>query len=285
MPDDQSQYRPATPLMEAILLEDEQESLRWVKELLESGENPNTKDLILCRTPLEAAWVEGRTDLIKLFLAHGCRVEFDAGMLDEVYIANAPIEASTLIFEAGLSFQVFLGTNQLNETMCITGSNPLTYFLEEELWGHIEQFKKYDLMCLLNAFEMLGLTPLAEMARDGNFEQAQWLLKQGADVNAFCEGLIGCTAIENAVESRDIPMIILLIDAGANPNIPTWMWNTCVDRVINFGPKKKRRHIPEKESDLVEIKRRILDASKKFPPPTYPDGSKPKVWPPEPKAK
>ncbi|MEX0876169.1 MAG: ankyrin repeat domain-containing protein [Phycisphaerales bacterium] len=201
-------------------------------------------------------------------------------------IANAPIETSLLIFEAGFSFKSFLGTNQLGETVCSGGTNPLSYLLEHERWDHIEAFRPYGLMCLLDAYEFLGLSPLAEMARDGHLKQARWLISQGADVNAHCQGMIGDTALDSAVHEKHLDMVKLLLSAGANPNIPTWMWITATDRVSKYGPmRKKPRHDPDKYADLIEIKRLVLDAARRFPPPTYPNGTIPEVWPPEPKKK
>lgn len=48
-------YRPSTPLMEAVLLEDESEAYRWAKELLEAGEDPNQLDLVYQQHPISEA--------------------------------------------------------------------------------------------------------------------------------------------------------------------------------------------------------------------------------------
>ena len=71
MPVNESAFHPKTPLMEAILLEDEQESVRWVKELLDAGEDPNQLDYTGYKPPLYEAWSSGKTEIVRLLLKHG----------------------------------------------------------------------------------------------------------------------------------------------------------------------------------------------------------------------
>jgi len=283
----ENDIRASTPLMEAVLLDNEQESLQWTKELLEAGEDPNQLDPAIQRTPLFAAWWNDRTDLIKLLLNFGGTGNVDVGSFDEVMIGSASIQNSILLCEAGFRFDSGLTKNQLGEIMCESYTNPLEYFLEYELWDHIKAFGPYGLLNLIHAYDgMLGMQPLACMARDGLVKQAKWLIDHGADVNAHCEGMIGSTALDCAVGEKRLDMIKLLLNEGANPNIPTWMWISATDRVSRYGPAKvKGHHDATKDSDLVEIKGLVLDACKKFPPPFRPDGSKASPWPPEYKAK
>lgn len=285
--EDPQSYQPSTPLMEAVLLDDQAEAYRWTKELLEAGEDPNQIDSIYLRTPLFAAWCENRPQLVHLLLDFGASAQVELSSFDEVMIGNASIQTSLPICKAGFRFDSLLTTNQLGETMCESYSNPIEYFLEQGLWDHIEAFKPFGIMNLIHAFDgMLGKQPLANMAREGLEKQVKWLLEHGADVNAHCNGMIGSTALEEAVDSRNLNIIKLLLNAGANPNIPTWMWQTCTDRVSRFGSaKRKPHHNSSKDSDLVEIRKLILDASKMYPPPTYPDGTTPDVWPPVHKSK
>tara|TARA_R110002072_G_scaffold42064_21_gene118866 strand:+ start:129749 stop:130558 length:810 start_codon:yes stop_codon:yes gene_type:complete len=261
----ESAFHPKTPLMEAILLEDELESVRWVRELLAAGEDPNQLDYTGYRPPLYEAWGLGKTAVVRLLLDNGAQIITDKGLLDEVSVGFAPIEATLLLLEAGHSFKECVILKG-DEPMCESDSNHLTYLLEQERWDHIQAFEKYDLFCLINAFGFLGLTPLAEMARDNRIEQARWLLDKRANVNAHCRNCVGYTALEEAVDGKHLEMIKLLIDAGANPNIRTWMRMNCVDRVQPIDPsRRKQRHNPEKRADLKEIKDLVLAASKNFP--------------------
>lgn len=251
--------------MEAILLEDEQESLRWVKELLNAGEDPNGLDYDCYYPPLYEAWGSGRTEIVRILLEHGAIISAKHNPLEDWTVGSVPIEATLLILDAGHSFKECV-TIRNNEPMCSSGSNPLTYLLDHDLWEHVRIFEQYDLMCSLNAFNDLGLTPLAEMARDNKIIQARWLLDKNANVNAHCECLVGYTALEEAVHEKHLDMIKLLLDAGANPNIRTWMNVCCTERVQTIGPQKKKQRLdPSKRADLKEIKDLIIHASKKFP--------------------
>ena len=287
MPDDQSQYRPSTSLMEAILLEDEQESLRWVKELLETGEDPNGFDSIAESLPLLEAWQSGRVEIMRLLIEAGASGEAVAKLPFELVwdFSRCDIDATLLLIKNGFTLNHLYTLNQLGERVC-NGTNLLALLLENNRVEHIDALTPYGIMEFIHAFDDLGDAPLGSMARCGHIEQAKWLIQNGADVNIHSEGLIGETALDQAIESTNIEMTRFLLAAGANPNIPTGMWITATDRAVNFMPdfefrRKESRVIP----NAVKIREMILDASKRSPPPIYPDGSKPKVWPPEPKAK
>ncbi|WNG41503.1 hypothetical protein F0U61_53350 [Archangium violaceum] len=66
-----------------------------------------------------------------------------------------------------------------------------------------------------------GDTPLRACAELGNVEMASLLLGAGATqtVNDW-GGLTGCTALGIAISRLDIPMMRLLLDAGADPEAP-----------------------------------------------------------------
>ncbi len=66
-----------------------------------------------------------------------------------------------------------------------------------------------------------GDTPLRACAELGNVEMASLLLGAGATqtINDW-GGLTGCTALGIAISRLDIPMMRLLLDAGADPEAP-----------------------------------------------------------------
>jgi len=249
-----------TPLCEAILMDDPQESYEMVKALLEAGEDPNQPDeWIEFTRPVYVAWGEeiedAKNGFVKLLIDYGAQAHPKDQQLDVICICHAPIESTLLIFRLGHSFNEYI-TKWGSESLC--EDNPLTYLLNQDRLDLVEALKPFDLMCLLNAFNSLGLTPLAEMARDGKIDKAQWLLDQRADVNAQCERWVGDTALDEAVSVQNADMVRVLIDAGANPNIPTCMSVTAAMR----AEIELKEHKTPKTKEIAKL---VAEASKRFP--------------------
>lgn len=279
--------------MEAIQLDDDKESVRWVQELLDAGEDPNAYDKTTQMFPMDAAWSEAvweehRTDhVVRLLLEAGANLQVLAEKSPYVngLILNGQIDLTLLMFRHGLKLSEFYYTTEIGERHCGT-DNLLTRLLKQGEYEKIEQLEPFGILEFIHIFDDLGDAPLGYFAREGDRIAAGWLLKHGANINLHSESIIGDTALDRAIHEHNIQMIEFLLNRGANPNIPTWMWITATDRVSEYGTAKtKGHHDSSKDADLIEIKRIVLEASKKFPPPTYPDGSKPKVWPPHPKPK
>lgn len=78
----------------------------------------------------------------------------------------------------------------------------------------------------LDAFDDLGRTPLHCAVESGHYRAAEWLIQQGASVNAHDEATIGETPLSLAVQSDYPEMVELLLAHGADPDITGWMGNT-----------------------------------------------------------
>jgi ankyrin repeat protein len=75
----------------------------------------------------------------------------------------------------------------------------------------------------LNVFDDLSYAPLHYAVRDEHYKAAEWLLDQGADVNAHGQELLGETPLSLASQG-DYPEIAeLLLKRGADPDVPGWM--------------------------------------------------------------
>lgn len=68
----------------------------------------------------------------------------------------------------------------------------------------------------INSFAADGFTPLALAAFFGQREVAQWLLANGADVNAVAKNPTGYTPLTGAVARGDVEIVRLLLSNGAN---------------------------------------------------------------------
>lgn len=93
----------------------------------------------------------------------------------------------------------------------------------------------------VNAFDELGKTPLHCAAEREHLDVVNFLLKNGADVNAHHEPSGGNTPLGDVAGGCSLEMARLLVDAGADPTIPGWMQLTALDRaqmrVRDDGPR------------------------------------------------
>ena len=176
--------------------------------------------------------------------------------LDYILICHAPLESTLRIFQLGHSIREFIAKSE-HEPLC--DENPLSYLLKKEAFDVIDALMPFDILCMINAFDSLGLAPIAEMARDGMIEQAQWLLDHRADVNASSYIRVGSTALDEAVDSHNLEMVRFLLNAGANPNIPTNMSVTAA----MCAEIEYRDHKNPKTKEIAQL---VAEASKQFPP-------------------
>lgn len=84
----------------------------------------------------------------------------------------------------------------------------------------------------LNVFDYLSFTPLHYAIKGEHYKAAEWLLDQGADVNANEQDKIGETPLSVASQG-DYPEIAeLLLKRGADPDVPGWMALTARSRAL-----------------------------------------------------
>jgi len=282
-----NQHHPESALIEATRIEDSREAYLSTKKLLEAGEDPNQLDPTTGSSPLLEAWISGRIDIMRALIEAGADGQILSSLpfdLTWEFLRVTP-EATLLLIESGFTLDSLYKRNQLDETVC-NGENLIAFLLDAGRYDFIEALKPHGILNFIHAYDCLGNSPLGDMARDGHLEQAKWLLQRGVDVNAHCEYTNGSTALDKAVESANVDMTRLLLDAGANPNIPTWMWITATNRAVDFAADFEfRTKLSQSISNAQQIREMVLKASKKFPKPIYPNGTTPDTWPPLPKKK
>ncbi|MFK7885149.1 MAG: ankyrin repeat domain-containing protein [Phycisphaerales bacterium] len=265
-------------LAEAIGLEDAGEALEMVRGLLGSGVDVNAVGWDGTHPLSRAVWVE-RWDVTRLLLDRGAVRCAESPYQDDPLVGltiEGPLDLLDNLLERCGGWESLVG--DINGEPFVT-VQPLTNLIRDSNYERIELLWDRGIGVLLDVPSTpFGMTPLAEASDSSDVRGVRWLLGRKADVNAQFEFAISYTALEYAVGNKHVEITRLLLEAGANPNIPTWMWNTAVDRIAK-SPSKSKPDDPGKTA-MRTIRDLVLAASSRFPPPTYPDGSRPKVWPP-----
>ena len=91
---------------------------------------------------------------------------------------------------------------------------------------------------------MEGHTVLHEAADRGNLQVIQYLLANGASVDILDEGEFGCcTPLFYAAQRAQVDTVRLLLDAGANVNIPGAYDNTILSAVLPNAVQVRQAHL------------------------------------------
>ena len=170
----------------------------------------------------------------------------------------------------GFRFDRFIARNPLGEPVIEGTTHVLDWVLSENDQERLDLYTGFGLLDLIDVFEG-SQTPLMVAIDDGWLDDARWLLKHGANVDAYCEYGAYCTALDCAIQRHDSDAIELLIRAGANPNIPTMMQMTAAERAV-------RAHA-QGELDR-SVAKRVVDVTAVFPKPSFPTRRPIPDWPP-----
>lgn len=93
---------------------------------------------------------------------------------------------------------------------------------------------------MLDAFDPdLSWTALAYAARNGDVDMVRYLIERGANVDAHDAARAGETALYEAVSCGHFEVARLLVEHGADPNIPGFMQHTAL------GVARRRIRAPE----------------------------------------
>lgn len=180
-------------------------------------------------------------------------------------------------FKDGARWEDLIELRNEEETVA---ENPIVLLLEGNHFPRLEWLWTRGLDRLKDTFTAdLAYTPLIDAVLAGDAVGVRWLIGKGVDVNAHAEFAIGNTALEKAVSKGSLEIVRSLIRAGANPNIPTWMWRTAVDRLA--CDIKEMKHGTPEHANAMAMWAVVEPAARRFPKPVYPDGSGPGVWPPK----
>jgi hypothetical protein len=265
-------------LCEAVELEDRAFGMQVVEQLLDEGADPNAVGVYGWR-PMEWAVGARNWEAVSRFMDAGARfiVEPSRDLFSfSGLAAEAPEPLIERALKDGARWDDLIEMQYGEETV---GENPIVLLLEANHYPRLEWLWGLGLDRLKNTLTSdLPYTPLIHAVLAGDLVGVRWLIGKGVDVNARGEFSNGRTALEDAIGEGNLEMVRALIAAGANPNIPTGMWLTAVDRLLD-RIRMAKRGTPEHENAMA-MWAMVEPAARRFAKPVYPDGRAVGVWPP-----
>lgn len=119
----------------------------------------------------------------------------------------------------------------------------------------------------LNEIFYLGESLLGLATFIGSYEQVEYLLQQGADVNQYDPNQGGITAIRYAFQNNNKDKFTLLLSHNARMDLPDWYEKTLQDDLLEIGVTNVK-DIPEEywndHPPTMEEDENIEDFRKRF---------------------
>jgi hypothetical protein len=265
-------------LCDAVMSEDHAAGMASVEQLLAERADPAAAGVDGER-PLDCAVWAGHWEAVSRLMDAGARLLPEPGSFGGAFMRLVVAGPEALVERAlreGPGWDALVDEQYGGVTV---DENPIVALLEGKQYARLEWLWGLGLDRLKDALTSdLFWTPLIHAVHEDDHVGARWLIDKGVDVNARGEFMNGYTALDEAVMDGKLEMVRLLTEAGANPNIPTWMWQTAAGRLADdIG--KLERGTPE-HANAMAMWAVVEPAARRFPRPVYPDGSGPEVWPP-----
>lgn len=265
-------------LCEAVQLEDRAVGMALVEQLIAEGVDPNARGFDGERAVECAVWA-GHWEAVARLMDAGARFEREPGTFGGAFIRLVMAGPEALVERAIREGPGWEGQIEMQYGEETVEQNPIVRLLEENHYPRLEWLWGLGLDRLKNTLTSdLPYTPLIHAVLSGDLVGVRWLIGKGVDVNARGEFSNGRTALEDAIGEGNLEMVRALVAAGANPNTPTWMWLTAVDRVLD-RIRKAKRGTPEHDMALA-MWAVVEPAARRFAKPEYPDGRVVGEWPP-----
>jgi uncharacterized protein len=233
----------ATPLWTASL----NGSAVMVRRLLQAGANPNIP-LLLGETPVMVASRSGNSDIVEQLLAKGADVNARAArgqtalmwavaqkhpdVVGVLLVHGANVHARSQVWSEMVAVPPH-GLPEYNSVIPQGGDTALMFA------ARVGDLASAKLLVAaganVNDADAWGVSATVLAAHAGHTPVVEYLLDRGADGNAAGAGF---SALQAAVMRRDEKMVAVLLDHGANPNMPvrTWTPTRRDSKDYNFNP-------------------------------------------------
>ena len=265
-------------LCEAVALEDRAIGMVLVERLLAEGVDLDARSFDGER-PLDCAVWAGHWEAVERLMDAGARLIREPGNFGSAFLHLVVVGPEALVERAireGPGWEGHIEMQYGEETV---EQNPIVLLLEGNHFPRLEWLWGHGLDRLKNTLTSdVFWTPLIHAVHAGDLVGVRWLIGKGVDVNARGEFTNGYTALEEAIGEGNLEMVRALVAAGANPNIPTWMWWTAVDRLLD-RIREAKSGTPEHDMTMA-MWSVVEPAARRFAKPVYPDRREVGVWPP-----
>lgn len=204
----QSIQRGRTPLIEAVLKNDEEAAAK----LVQAGADVNGTDADHT-SALRIAVVMGRTEMVQYLLDHGAKPDVP----DE--------EATTALMDA-----CAMGRSKIATALVAAGANPnavssdgstalfnaVAHIVLRPNWQSRREMIEFllDKKAQVNIADWQGVTPLIAAARTADAELVNMLLAAGADIEATDQ--VGRTPLLEAIDKDNVEVVKLLLSKHAS---------------------------------------------------------------------
>ncbi len=219
--------------------------LEYVKEAIATGDDVNDPE----EAPLLVATVERQKEIARFLLEAGADPNYphlpEWSCLTQA-VASDDLEFVNLLCDYGARVGAMVSDR---------GSTELHLAAENGLLEMIRLLvERADGLQALERFDELDCTPLLAAAREGQLDAVKLLWGFGADVNALVQltrdDAIGYTAISMATWRGHVDVVEFLLEKGADPYRPGWMWTNAFHQLeeteADDVPRlEKALHIPE----------------------------------------
>jgi ankyrin repeat protein len=199
-------------------------SITAINKLLDKGFDINKSHPKTKKTPLIYACDGNRADVVELLIARGAKVNRrddngDTPLVSAIYNNNIMITKMLLQAGAKVNFRNYRGKTPLMTAIAMKSPELVDILIKARAAIQLERYEE---------------TALHEVARFGQIEAGEKLLKLGADLEAqdYSEQ---ATPLMYAVEVKRPEMVKFLVSKGANVNAVSYSGRSVLMQAINAG--------------------------------------------------